>query len=59
MNAIGKFIPKLGAECRLKDLLANGSAKLEGDKTAFGKIMSTLVQFDANFEIVPLPPTAK
>ncbi|MGL4222802.1 MAG: alkyl/aryl-sulfatase [Shewanella sp.] len=43
----------------LKDLLANGSAKLEGDKTAFGKIMSTLVQFDANFEIVPLPPTAK
>ncbi|VEF26780.1 Uncharacterised protein [Shewanella baltica] len=39
----------------LKDLLANGTAKLEGDKAAFGKIASTLVKFDENFEIVPLP----
>jgi hypothetical protein len=29
---------------------------MEGDKTALGKIFSSLVAFDPNFEIVPLPP---
>jgi hypothetical protein len=27
---------------------------MSGDKQAFGKIASTLVQFDGNFEIAPL-----
>ncbi len=41
---------------QLPQLLENGSATLSGDKTALGKIFSTLVQFDSQFEIVPVPP---
>ncbi|MGX9459932.1 alkyl/aryl-sulfatase [Shewanella sp. A14] len=38
----------------LKQLLEQGNATMTGDQDAFSKIASTLVQFDENFEIVPL-----
>tara|TARA_R110000850_G_scaffold67397_2_gene150107 strand:- start:18 stop:2009 length:1992 start_codon:yes stop_codon:yes gene_type:complete len=38
----------------LKQLLQQGKANMTGDKQAFGKIASTLVQFNDQFEIVPL-----
>jgi alkyl sulfatase BDS1-like metallo-beta-lactamase superfamily hydrolase len=41
-------------QTNLKSLLETKQAKLTGDQTAFGKIASTLVQFDEQFEIVPL-----
>jgi len=40
----------------LPELLANRQASLTGDKTVLGKIFSTLVEFDPQFEIVPVPP---
>jgi alkyl sulfatase BDS1-like metallo-beta-lactamase superfamily hydrolase len=49
----------LMGEVTLKALLANGSAELTGDKSAFGKIASSLVEFKADFEIVPLNPNQK
>ncbi|MGS0681194.1 alkyl/aryl-sulfatase [Shewanella sp. 125m-7] len=39
----------------LKALLASGDAKLTGDKEAFGKIASSMVEFNPEFEIVPTP----
>ena len=39
----------------LKELLANGDAKLTGDKSAFGKIAESMVEFNPAFEIVPTP----
>ncbi|MGS0729918.1 alkyl sulfatase C-terminal domain-containing protein, partial [Shewanella sp. 0m-11] len=39
----------------LKALLASGDAKLTGDKEAFGKIASSMVEFNPDFEIVPTP----
>lgn len=41
---------------KLPVLLADGRARLDGDKTTLGKIFSSLVAFDPDFEIVPLPP---
>lgn len=41
-------------QTNLKSLLETKQAKLTGDQSAFGKIASTLVQFDEQFEIVPL-----
>ncbi|GGQ34596.1 MBL fold metallo-hydrolase [Shewanella litoralis] len=38
----------------LKQLLEQGKASMTGDPQAFGKIASTLVQFDESFAIVPL-----
>ncbi|WP_282109948.1 alkyl/aryl-sulfatase [Shewanella algicola] len=38
----------------LKQLLEQGKASMTGDQQAFGKIASTLVQFDESFAIVPL-----
>ncbi|MBW8186258.1 alkyl/aryl-sulfatase [Shewanella nanhaiensis] len=46
----------LMGEVKLTELLANGSAKLTGDKDAFSKISSSLVEFNTDFEIVPLNP---
>lgn len=39
----------------LKSLLESKQAGMTGDQQAFANIASTLVDFDANFEIVPLP----
>ncbi|WP_299803348.1 alkyl sulfatase dimerization domain-containing protein [uncultured Shewanella sp.] len=39
----------------LKALLASGDAKLSGDKEAFNKIASSMVEFNPGFEIVPTP----
>ena len=39
----------------LKALLASGDAKLTGDKSAFGKIADSMVEFNPDFEIVPTP----
>jgi alkyl sulfatase BDS1-like metallo-beta-lactamase superfamily hydrolase len=38
----------------LTQLIEQGDASMTGDKQAFGKIASTLVQFNDKFEIVPL-----
>ncbi|MCL1067078.1 MBL fold metallo-hydrolase [Shewanella olleyana] len=38
----------------MKALMQSGAATMEGDKQAFAKIASTLVQFNPDFEIVPL-----
>jgi alkyl sulfatase BDS1-like metallo-beta-lactamase superfamily hydrolase len=46
----------LAGGVKLPVLLGEGRARMEGDKTALGKIFSSLVAFDPNFEIVPLPP---
>ncbi|MPY21190.1 alkyl/aryl-sulfatase [Shewanella sp. YLB-07] len=46
----------LMGQTKLKTLLLNGTAKLSGDKTAFNKIASSLVEFKPDFEIVPLKP---
>jgi len=40
---------------KLPELLKSGEAKLEGDASVFGKLFSSLVAVDPNFEIVPLP----
>jgi len=39
---------------KIKTLLDQGKATMSGDKEAFNKIASTLVEFDSEFEIVPL-----
>ena len=44
----------LGA-VKLPDLLESGQATLSGDRTVLGKIFSTLVEFNRQFEIVPVP----
>ncbi|WP_426414895.1 alkyl/aryl-sulfatase [Aestuariirhabdus sp. LZHN29] len=43
-------------QVRLSRLLETGAATLEGDDQTLGKIFGTLVEFDPEFEIVPLPP---
>ncbi|WP_299787583.1 alkyl sulfatase dimerization domain-containing protein [uncultured Shewanella sp.] len=41
-------------EAKIEVLLKQGKANITGDSKAFDKIASTLVEFDSNFEIVPL-----
>ncbi|KPZ72924.1 MULTISPECIES: alkyl/aryl-sulfatase [unclassified Shewanella] len=41
----------------MKALMQSGAASMQGDKLAFAKIASTLVQFNPDFEIVPLQHT--
>ncbi|MCG9747168.1 alkyl sulfatase dimerization domain-containing protein [Shewanella sp. Isolate8] len=41
-------------QTQLAKLLQQGEASMTGDQQAFNKIASTMVQFDPNFEIVPL-----